>query len=105
MSKRAFERTLAELALHCFDQDDFGTAENLSENGMFITSKKLRFPLDTQFEISFPFKSEYLKVPVTIKRVTKSNGYYDGIGVQLLKPDQKYLNFVHEFKKSKKNRN
>ena len=98
VNKRAFERTPANLEFRCFDVDAFGTVKNLSENGMFITSKKISFPLESQFEVSFPLKNEKLKIPVKISRITKSNGYYDGIGVELLKPNQQYLNFVHELK-------
>ncbi len=101
MNKRAFDRTPADLELRCFDEDNFGTVKNLSENGMFITSKKLRFPLESQFKIFFPYNGKKLKIPVKISRITKSNGYYDGIGVELLKPDQKYLTFVNKFKGSK----
>ncbi len=100
MNKRTYKRTLADLEFRCFDEDNFGTVKNLSENGMFITSKKISFPLESQFKISFPFKGKKLKIPVKISRITKSNGYYDGIGVELLKPNQKYLTFVHELKGS-----
>ena len=104
MNKRAFERTTANLELSCFDEDNFGTVMNLSEKGMFITSKKIRFPLESQFKIFFPYNGKKLRIPVKISRVTKSNGYYDGIGVELLKPNQKYLTFVHELKGSKQNK-
>ncbi len=102
MNKRSFDRTSADLEFRCFDEDNFGTVKNLSENGMFITSKKISFPLESQFEIFFPLKSKKLKIPVRVRRITKSNGYYDGIGVELLKPNQKYLTFVHKLKGSKR---
>jgi len=101
VNKRAFYRTPADLEFRCFDEDNFGTVKNFSENGMFITSKKISFPLESQFEISFPFQSKKLKIPVKVSRITKSNGYYDGIGVELLKPNQKYLIFVNKLKGSK----
>ena len=104
MNKRAFDRTPADLELRCFDEDNFGTVKNLSENGMFITSKKIRFPLEAKFKIFFPFNGKKLRIPVKISRITKSNGYYDGIGVELLKPNPKYLTFVNELKESKQDK-
>ena len=104
MNKRAFDRTPADLELRCFDEDNFGTVKNLSENGMFITSKKIRFPLEAKFKIFFPFNGKKLRIPVKISRITKSNGYYDGIGVELLKPNPKYLTFVNKLKGSKKDK-
>ena len=105
MNKRAFDRTPADLELRCFDEDNFGTVKNLSENGMFITSKKIRFPLESQFKILFPYNGKKLKIHVKISRITKSNSYYDGIGVELLKPNQKYFTFVNELKGSKQDKN
>ncbi len=101
MNKRTFNRIRASLEFRCFDEKDFGIIKDLSENGMFITFKKISFPLESQFELSFPFKREKLKIAVKISRITKSNSYYDGIGVELIKPNQKYLTFVHELKGSK----
>ena len=61
---------------------------------MFIRSSKINFPLGMQFEITIPFKDAVFKVPVTIKRLTKSNGYYDGMGVEILKLQKKYLELL-----------
>ena len=104
MNKRAYKRTLADLEFSCFDEDNFGTVKNLSENGMFITSEKISFHLESQFKISIPFKSKKLKIPVKVRRITKSNGYYDGIGVELFKPNKKYFTFVRELKGSKQDK-
>jgi hypothetical protein len=90
MRKRAFERVSAHLESRCFDIDNFGTVTNLSETGMFIESKKIRFPLDSEFEISFRLREEELHMPVRISRITKSNGYYDGIAVELLNCTSNY---------------
>ena len=103
MKKRAFERIPTDLESRCFNIDNFGTVTNLSENGIFIKSKNINFPLNSQFEISFQLKKERLKVPVKISRITKSNGYYDGIGVELIKQPQKYLKTVKRLRYALKN--
>lgn len=98
MKKRAFERIPVNLELRCFNIDYFGTATNVSENGIFIRSKKIRFPLDSRFVISFHLREETLKVPVKISRITKSNGYYDGIGVELLRSPSNYVKLINRLR-------
>jgi len=73
----------------------FGTIKNISANGMYITSKQIRFPLASQFDVRIPLNGNELKVPVKICRITKSNGYYDGMGVEILSPSQKYSDFIN----------
>ena len=105
MKKRAFERVPVNLESRCFDIDDFGTVTDLSENGMFISSKKISFPLESQFEVSVNLKQEHFHLPVRVSRITKSNGYYDGIGVELLNCTNSYLKLVNRLRlvcKSKK---
>ena len=98
MKKRAFERVPVYLESRCFDIEDFGTVTNLSENGMFIRSKKISFPLDTQFEVSVDLKTEQLNIPVRVSRITKSNGFYDGIGVELLGSSNDYVKLVNRLR-------
>lgn len=105
MKKRAFERIPVNLESRCFDIDNFGTVTDLSENGMFISSKKISFPLDSKFELSVNLRTEQIHLPVKVSRVTKSNGYYDGIGVELLNCTNNYLKLVNRLRlvcKSKK---
>lgn len=105
MKKRAFERVPVHLESRCFNIDNFGTVTDLSENGMFIRSKKISFPLDTQFEVSVNLDTEQLSIPVRVSRITKSNGFYDGIGVELLNCSNSYLKLVNRLRlicKSKK---
>lgn len=95
MEKRASQRVPVTLEFHCFDTEYFGTVTNLSEKGMFIKSQKICFPLMLQFEISIPVEQEMLNIPVKVNRMIKSNGYYDGMGVELLEQPQKYLEFIN----------
>lgn len=94
LEKRAFERIPAHVDFHCFNIDCFGTITNLSANGMFIRSQKMRFPFETQFEILIPLKGEELRVCARVRRITRSRSYYDGIGVELVNPSKNYLEFI-----------
>jgi hypothetical protein len=92
--KRAFQRIPATIDFSCCKISCFGTITNLSVNGMFITSNNINFPFESQFEICIPLKNELLDVRVRIKRFTKSSGYYDGIGVELVNPPRKYMDLM-----------
>ncbi len=98
MEKRASQRIPVSLEFHCNMEEHFGTVTNLSENGMYIRSQKIDFPLQSQFEISIPIKGNMFNIPVKISRMTKSNGYYDGMGVELLKRPRKYLKLINQLK-------
>ncbi len=104
MEKRLYKRIPAELSFHCFNIEHYGVVTDLSVNGMFIQSKKISFPLETQFEISIPFQEEVLRLPVKVNRVTRSNGYYDGLGVTLLTESQNYIKLINRLGSEVKNR-
>ena len=94
MEKRDVSRKPLFLEVHCCNREYFGTVTNLSEKGMFIKSQKIDFPFVLQFELSITLKDKTFKVPVKVNRVTKSKGYYDGIGVEVLNPPKDYLDLV-----------
>ena len=95
MLKRAFERIPAKINVRFFSEktEYLGTVTNLSEKGMFISSK-VSFPLEPQLKILIPLKEEILNIPVQIRRLKKSGDMYNGIGVEILNPPQNYLDFV-----------
>lgn len=105
MEKRAFQRLPVRIEFQCCNINCYGIIRNLSANGIFIESKKITFPLESQFEICFPLKTDPLNVRVKVNRITKSNGYYDGIGVEVLGKQKKYLELVCRLKVALKNRN
>jgi hypothetical protein len=61
---------------------------------MFISSQNISFPLNSQFNVCIPLKEDILDILVKIERITKSNGYYDGMGVKLLNLPKKYLELL-----------
>ena len=99
MQRRAFERIPVEFKVRyfCGDTPCNGTVTNLSENGMFIDTT-IDFPFDSNFEIVLPLHDEVMKISATIKRVVKSKGAYNGMGVELVNPPENYLQLVNELK-------
>jgi hypothetical protein len=75
-----------------------GTALNISDNGMFIGTKK-HFPLETVSLIVMNMKDRLFKLPAKIKRSTLETGFYDGIGVELIDPPRDYLEFLNYWKR------
>lgn len=102
LKRRAFERIPASLEFHSLNVDYFGVVTDLSENGMFIKSQKISFPFKKQFEILIPINDNMLNVLVKVTRIIKSKRFYDGIGVELLKPSRNYLNLVRSLRSSQK---
>ncbi len=100
MEKRDSQRIAANLEFHCFNIDYFGIVENLSEKGMYIKSGKINLPLELQFDITLPLKDEILHVPVRVRRIAKSNGYYDSMGVEILEQPDNYIKLIHKLRPS-----
>ncbi len=94
MEKRVFKRIPASIEFNCNNIDRYGTITNLSANGMFIKSQKISFPLDSQLNVFIALKDDVLNLRVKIKRITKLNGYYDGLGVKILNLPKKYLELL-----------
>ncbi|UCE71252.1 MAG: PilZ domain-containing protein [Nitrospiraceae bacterium] len=94
MEKRYYKRIDTSFESHCSDLKYFGTITNISGNGMFIKSPKINFPLNLKFELSIHVNEETINIPVIIKRLTKSNGYYDGMGVKVMDLQKKYLELL-----------
>ena len=65
---------------------------------MFITTQKMCFPFDSEFELLMPYKKNILNVPVRVRRITKSTEYFDGIGVELLRPSKRFQELIENLK-------
>jgi hypothetical protein len=101
MQKRYFERIPADLdtIFFCFQKIGTGKALNFSENGMFIKTK-FCFPFDTKFNIliSVPLKEKELRMSAKVVRIIKNDNFYDGMGVELIKPPSNYVDFIKSLK-------
>ncbi len=97
MQRRAFERVPANIKVtfFCCESHYNGTIVNLSEQGMYISTDEMRFPFDYEIDIIIPRQAEILRVPVTVRRITKSSDLYDGMGVEVRDPSRQYIDFVH----------
>ncbi len=95
MWKRAFKRVSTNIKVRFFSgtKEFYGTIANLSEKGMFIKTK-VSFPLQPQLRILIPRKADILWTHAMIKSFGISDNIYSGIGVELLGPSQKYLEFI-----------
>jgi hypothetical protein len=100
MQKRAFKRIRSNIKVKfsCCDIHYDGIITNLSENGMFINTSGMSFPFDSELEILIHLENMMLKVPVKVSRMTKSRDCYDGMGVELLNPPQRYLEFINSLR-------
>ena len=96
MQRRAFERVPANIKVKffCCESHYDGTIMNLSAGGMYISTNEMRFPFDSEINIIIPMNLDILKVPVKVMRITKSSDCYDGMGVSVLKPAERYIDFV-----------
>ena len=99
MQRRAFKRIPVDFKIRyfCGDAACNGTVTDLSENGMFIDTA-IDFPFDSNFELVLPLKNEVMKISAIIKRVVKNKGVYKGMGVELVKPPENYLQFVNKLR-------
>ncbi len=94
MEKRAHDRIPVSIEFHCLDMEYFGTVTDISENGMFIKSEKISFPLRMEFNITIPCGTRIYNLPIKVKRMTKSGSVYDGLGVELTNQPQDFLEFI-----------
>jgi hypothetical protein len=102
MQRRAFERIPVNIYVRfCCGNDDYnGTVSNLSEKGMFIRTCNMCFPFDSEFNLFLPLEDELLNLPVKVRRITKTDDRYDGIGIELLNLPQRYLDYIESLRKN-----
>ncbi len=95
MQRRALERINTNLNSRLFYGHTFysGTVLNLSEKGIFIWSKK-RILVDTLFVVLVCIENEPILVLPRVRWAIKTEGYFNGIGAEILDPKKNYLRFV-----------
>jgi hypothetical protein len=100
MEKRASARIPANVDVKFRSNgDDYsGTIVNISERGMFITTKEMNSPFDSEFDVVIPLEDNHLQVPVNLSRFILSPDSDDGLGVELSNHSPEYLNFVNSLK-------
>jgi len=83
---------------NCSNRDYTGMVTNLSETGMFISTRDMNFPNDARFEVQLDINNEHIKLPVRMCRLTISPDLDDGMGVEILNPPQGYLVQIDKFR-------
>ncbi len=97
--ERISERVPSSLVVK-FDHDNcecYGIVTNLSEEGMCIQSGTC-LPCDAKISLQIPLKKGELKLPARVMRVERTNGFYDTMGVQLLRTTKKYMKILDSFR-------
>ena len=109
MKKRKFERVAVNLPVNFFYDNALytGKVTNLSNSGMYIESD-MCLPFQSRFNVFFssgsklnllfPMQYEDAEVQVKVKRLTKTDGYYNGMGVELLNYSDEIKDFLRKLR-------
>ncbi len=78
-----------------------GTIENISERGMFISTKTTDFPIDSLLEIFIPIDDRQIEIPARSNTIVWKHCIPEktcsGIGVFLAEPPRAYMDLVRNF--------
>ncbi len=99
VERRAFKRIPGSLEVRFFYGNMFycGAVIDLSESGMHIRTRTF-LPFKSRFAIIIDIGEKLINVFARVKRITKTNGCRDGIGVEILNDPQDYLEFIKSIK-------
>ncbi len=70
------------------------TVINVSKSGMRVNAPML-FPLSSKFEMHLATKAKDVTVHVKVARLIKKGDSYDGMGVELSKKSEEYLEYIN----------
>jgi hypothetical protein len=101
VEKRAHPRIPSTIAARFFYCNMFYTATitNLSEGGMFIHTR-MKLPLNSALVIIMREHKLTMNINARVKRTSLQKGLLRGIGVELVRPSNQYLDYVCGFKGS-----
>jgi Tfp pilus assembly protein PilZ len=101
--KREFKRLETSLQISLFygNMVYSGMVSNLSESGMFISTKRL-LPVDTMLVTSLMIDEKPIQIPIQIRRAVSPSNALDkaenGVGVHILRSSRDYLNFLGKYR-------
>jgi hypothetical protein len=97
--KRNYERIPASLVIKYVHGGSicYGLVTDISGSGMCINTS-VCFPTSSNVKLMLPLKNEVLELPVKVKRVVKSERFYETMGVEVLNPPDKYFQIVKHFR-------
>ncbi len=95
MERRAHERIDTSLPVKCiFDEILYsGTIDNLSEQGMFISTGNF-LPCGDSLEVIIPLEDEISKFHANIKRIEKIDDFNYSMGIEIHDAPDNYKQFV-----------
>ena len=96
MEMRTFTKIPAEIEAKLFCGNMFyaGTVLNVSIEGMHINTKSC-FPIGTSIVIIFRQGKNLLQISTKVKSLTRTNGCYEGMDVEVLNLSKNYLDYVN----------
>ncbi|MEN8262912.1 MAG: hypothetical protein ABFR82_05570 [Nitrospirota bacterium] len=96
MEKRELQRWTAELELRFYYWNLFypGTILDISEKGMFIKTD-ICIPREACLPLIIRTGSEMINISVEVKHVVVTDNHCTGLGVEVLKSNAKYHNFLN----------
>jgi hypothetical protein len=95
VEKRAHKRIPVSLVVK-FSQGSslhYGITTDISRNGMCINSSVCPSS-NSKIKLFVPLKEEEIEIMAQVRRVARTNGFYDTAGVELLDPPEKYLKLL-----------
>ena len=99
IQKRAYERIPASLVVKYLHLGSicYGLVTDISGGGMCINTS-ICFSSNSSVKLMIPLKNEVLELPVKVRRVVKTEKFYERMGVEVLSPPDKYLQIVEHFR-------
>ncbi len=99
MERRYSERITSDVEARFFYGKLFyaGKITDLSEKGMFVSTRKC-LPQDTLFIVMTCENNRVLNMYVKVKRLIRTNGCNDGMGLEIISPPADYLHYVDGLK-------
>lgn len=96
MEKRTAERILSNIDVRfcCYNREYRGTVTDISEKGMFISTKEMYLPFESKIKVCIPFKKEVFEITADFCRIIISPLFYTGIGVALCNPPGEYIELL-----------
>jgi hypothetical protein len=96
MNERGYERIDVSVNAHicCEPYRYQSTITNMSEKGVCIHTA-MCFPIETQCKLFISGNDGWLEEQAFVKHITKTDGFHDSMGLELLNPSRQYREFVN----------
>lgn len=96
MNERAYKRIDVSVNAHicCEPYRYQSTIINMSEKGVSIYTT-MCFPIGTECSLIISGNDGMLEVQALVKHITKTEGFHDSMGLELVNPSRQYREFVN----------